>query len=449
MLNLGYQLSGQEHDPEHRLVLANESFLLRDFFHWALSSVLAVLVLWILYWMLPAIFTAETGGKALGLTIAALIGLGVPVVFLVFVGKGLSRTLRVEVDPDGITVTRSGFFPVWNRRDRYDVVQCTGVEFEAEMQQGASSGTCHLTVGHNEPDGEQRFFDLDFQMQVTDSEELRNVMFAWGRILRLGEFDLIRDDHRGLELEMFPVGYGESRLPFVDEHFTLRKRERSPKSGASTESGDVESGTTADSKDVEVESFSPGEFQPPLYVYRNTEIHWDPGTKVRLHVKGIPVQWIVLFAVIIGGIFGGIAYFAMGRPAGRELLYLVGASSMVALISGAYLYFYYPERKSLVDWRDNRIRVSEDGDEVEYAIDDVEKVELIGRDRQKSTTKGESYRHRMEYACEVRLRTRDKEKVTFAICRYFDDKEQPYQVMAPMANELARALGVPWKWLDY
>jgi len=83
-----------------------------------------------------------------------------------------------------------------------------------------------------------------------------------------------------------------------------------------------------------------------------------------------------------------------------------------------------------------------------FGFADIKELVLRGHIREGVREESAATRRIRHYWCELVAVTGRGERV-IATSRSFDEQEPSYEMMVPMASELAAAIPVPWRWEDF
>ncbi len=186
--------------------------------------------------------------------------------------------------------------------------------------------------------------------------------------------------------------------------------------------------------------FDPEQFRFDWETARKREFEWDPGRRVRIHRPPAPARdlalvWLVVF-VPFGLVFGFMAAVTAGAT--RIPIALLAALGAGIVISSIFAYLHR-ENEVLFDWERGLARFRLGRRERTYPLRAIRRITLNQR-RGKHTGGGAT--SVTTYACEVVAET-DEGKELVARSEFESSPVIPQRRTAPMAIELAEALGLP------
>jgi hypothetical protein len=175
---------------------------------------------------------------------------------------------------------------------------------------------------------------------------------------------------------------------------------------------------------------------------------WQPGVRVRIlspAVTGLTSDRILFPMLAL--MFGlPISILLLSR------ISLLGVPFFLLTICGAAALFlkFELEREVSIDWSTKQLNFRSKnllGNKIQcYSFQQVERVILEGFSMYMANKTTPSYTF---YWCRLNVEIAGRELKLLELLRFIDDRDRPYQLLMPMAVELAKALGVEWQWKDY
>jgi hypothetical protein len=198
-------------------------------------------------------------------------------------------------------------------------------------------------------------------------------------------------------------------------------------------------------------AFDPDAFKFEWEKVSGREFEWDPGRYIRIFRPPLSKKDLLVGVAIASALFGIVAGIITALAAGPQwvpvaLLGALGAGLVVGLIC-AYL---YREKEVVLDWRSGlasfreaRVPFLRSPRHHTFPLNDIERV-LLEERRQKWSSGGGSHHSTSQtrYGYEVLIETAaGRHRV--ALSDFHPSRVLPCRRTAPMAVELAAALGLP------
>jgi len=194
-----------------------------------------------------------------------------------------------------------------------------------------------------------------------------------------------------------------------------------------------------------------GPFDPATFRAHDetpVQIRWQPGSVVQLDFgTGSIVEKIP--PIIVTGIVTavGVSWFRGLQEAKGRWLWAVLAGVAAILLRTVIEKSRLAPRQVRFDWSTRSASFTQSGAGPSVPFERVGELVLIGHLLQLGGTKAspDSTTH---YWCEL-VASEGTNRHVVAVGKYFDDSDAAYQMVAPMAAELATALSVPWRFEDF
>jgi len=194
--------------------------------------------------------------------------------------------------------------------------------------------------------------------------------------------------------------------------------------------------------------FAPGKFeasdQTPV------KVEWQPGSVVRLEFGAGSVGAQRVLSIILTGVVTGIgALFVAGWMEARwSWLWAILAGAAVIAGRTAIEKSQLQPRGVRFDWSTRSVTLTGARLYEPFGFADIKELVLRGHIREGVREESAATRRIRHYWCELVAVTGRGERV-IATSRSFDEQEPSYEMMVPMASELAAAIPVPWRWEDF
>jgi len=194
--------------------------------------------------------------------------------------------------------------------------------------------------------------------------------------------------------------------------------------------------------------FAPGKFeasdQTPV------KVEWQPGSVVRLEFGAGSVGAQRVLSIILTGVVTGIgALFVAGWMEARwSWLWAILAGAAVIAGRTAIEKSQLQPRGVRFDWSTGSLTLTGAGLYETIRFAEIKELVLRGHIREGVREESAATRRIRHHWCELVAVARHREHV-IATSRSFDEQEPSYEMMAPMASELAAAIPVPWRWEDF
>lgn len=176
------------------------------------------------------------------------------------------------------------------------------------------------------------------------------------------------------------------------------------------------------------------------------ELDWAPGQWVRIYRPAPSKGNLAVVGIVTAGAFGLVGGVMTGLAAGTAWVPL---ALLIALVIGvittliaAYL---YREKEVTFNWRTNEARFRLGGRKWSISFSAIRRI--VVRQRTRKRTGGGSTSTTL-HGCEVMVDTNEGNE-QIALSEYERSLDIAYQRTAPLAKELAEALGVPWERAQY
>ena len=194
-----------------------------------------------------------------------------------------------------------------------------------------------------------------------------------------------------------------------------------------------------------------GPFDPATFHAHDetpVQIRWQPGTIVQLDfgtgsiVEKVP-PIIVTGIVTAAGVFW---FLGLQEVEGRWLWALLTGAAAILVRTVIEKSLLAP-RQVRLDWSTHSASFTQSGAGPSVPFDKIKELVLAGHLLQLGGTKA-SPGSTTHYWCEL-VASEGTSRHVIAVGKYFEDPDTAYQMVAPMAAELATALSVPWRFEDF
>ena len=193
--------------------------------------------------------------------------------------------------------------------------------------------------------------------------------------------------------------------------------------------------------------FVPGRFEAPDQT--PIKVEWQPGSVVRLEFGAGSVAEKVPAIIMTGVVTGIAALFVAGWMEARWgwlwviLAGAAGIAGRTAIEKGRR-----QPRGVRFDWSAASLILTGPGLYEPIRFAEIKELVLRGHIREGVREESSSVRIRY-YWCELVAVTTGRGERVIAASRSFHEREPSYEMMVPMASELAAAIPVPWRWEDF
>ncbi len=193
-----------------------------------------------------------------------------------------------------------------------------------------------------------------------------------------------------------------------------------------------------------------GRFEPATFKAANeapVQLDWQPGTLVRLEFGAGSIVEKIPPIIVTGVVTAVAALVAMGwlkLGGGWLWVFLAGVAGLVVR-TGIEKSQLQP-RQVRFDWSTRSANFSSSGPGTTVPFDRVKELVLRGHVVRLRGDDGDRVGH---YWCELIAAAEYGGEHAVAVGRWFHESDPAYQMMAPMAAELAAGLSVPWRWEDF
>lgn len=306
---------------------------------------------------------------------------------------------------------------------------------------------------------------------VTRRTEAMELLFRIARITDHPKYLVLRSDPRELRLSLLPKP--GSRTAPEDDDWEDEEVDEDEDSDESNDETDESSGR-ADRTELKVfevpRELDAGAYRgqgaprafvepqqkiPPLDLDALSAgepsklIEWDPPRRLHTTRDAMPRSALVVVAVvffiaaaIVGAWpFHGLAsMFVRIEPSRWQTASFLG---MVGAMLGTFLVWAFNRQRDVViDPAAGTIDCRQGEMHREYSCDEVCEVALVGQRRPGSESSA-------EYRCTIELGVGQDGEWVFDSGEWQKSSETPYRILLPLSIEVARMLGVPWRWQDY
>jgi hypothetical protein len=296
--------------------------------------------------------------------------------------------------------------------------------------------TVELTLQLRETSGAVRERRLRLQVQGVDScEKVADLAYRLGAVLGFSHQRVVRSDPRRIEIEM-----ARDAAPELDAMPPLPER-------ADYARGRV--APAASRAAAELRMRAPNAAHFPTKQLR--VVRWAPGDEVRVD-KPLEGAAMGCLPVAILGLAAGPVFWYLSRQTIGTLI----ISALGLLFGGLALVLVatsLPRRVRLA-WADRELVVSGLLTRRRIPFDSLAALELrCVRLWNERGSRGQSA-HRMYY-CTLQAQVRGsnttdtKAVELMSTLQFEDDPEAPYDATLPLTRQLADALGIPWRVIDY
>jgi hypothetical protein len=433
------------HDvPGSRLTLAGEPKPI----HPLLIIIVAAFVL--PFFAMPFLFTlAALQGFSNGFGgVPALIGVGIALLFSIGILKGLinmkrnfRRVSRIDANlaAGEIRIGMSAVVGSSKREDVLSLARLRSATLRRIAVETGKKGKVHLEL-RTRREGEDGALDtrvLDFEVEELDrNDEVADLALRLGAAAGLAFHKVVRNDHREVEVELAK----EPQSGFAQTPWDL---------GVANYASDVVApaarGAVAEER---VAAFDPAQFKSEHRV-----LTWTPGTLVSLR-KPFSYGSLGCLPFTLLLLAGPVVFFTVPIPELLPKLVVTFMATIFGLIFGGAavaMLVDAPARRTEIDWRSRVITLKSFRKTVEIPFETVRAIELkavhhISKGKNSTTH---------YYYCEIRALLRgaapgvDSSQELVKTERFREQPDEPYRMALPLATELAKALGVERRFVDY
>jgi hypothetical protein len=191
--------------------------------------------------------------------------------------------------------------------------------------------------------------------------------------------------------------------------------------------------------------FVPGKFEAPDQT--PIKVEWQPGSVVRLEFGAGSVVETVPAIIMTGVVTGIAALFVAGSMGGGWLWVILAGAAAIAARTAIEKGQRQP-RGVRFDWSAASLILTGPGLHEPIRFAEIKELVLRGHIREGVREESSSSRIRY-YSCELVAVTTGRGERVIATSRSFHEREPSYEMMVPMASELAAAIPVPWRWEEF
>lgn len=178
------------------------------------------------------------------------------------------------------------------------------------------------------------------------------------------------------------------------------------------------------------------------------EIRWQPGTVVQLDFGTGSIVEKIPPIIVTGIVSAGGMFWLLGlQEAKGRWLWALLAGVAAILVRTAVEKGRLAPRQVRFDWSTRSASFTQSGLGATVPFEKVEELVLIGQLLHLGGTKA-SPSSTTEYWCEL-VASDGASRHVIAVGEDFRDRDSAYQMVAPLAAELATALSVPWRFEDF
>ena len=392
-----------------------------------------------------AAYQGASGGfggvpTVIGGVIALLFSIGI-LKGLINMKRNFRRPSRIDANLSAgeIRIGMSAVVGSSTRDDVLSLARLRSATLRRIAVEAGKKGKLHLEL-RTRREGEDGALDtrgLDFEVEELDrNDEVADLALRLGAAAGLAFHRVVRNDHREVEVELAK----EPQPGFAQTPWDL---------GVANYASDVVApaarGAVAEEK---VAAFEPAQFKSGHRLDT-----WTPGTFVRFRK---PFSFASLgclpFTLLV--LAGPVVFFTVQIPELLPKLVVTFMATIFGLIFGGVALAILadaPTRTTEIDWRTRAITLKSFRKTVEIPFETLRAIELKAVH---TISKGKNSTTHY-YSCEIRALLRgaaagvDSSQELVKTERFMEKPDEPYRMALPLATELAKALGVERRFVDY
>ncbi len=377
--------------------------------------------------------------KPIGFGIAAFFGL-VVVVAAAKARRGFQRASRIDASLSAgeLRIAMTGMLSGKVREDVVPLARLRSANLKRTAVNAKSIGDLVLEL-RTRREGEEEARDkrnVQFEVEKLDrNDEVADLAMRLGAAAGLPFYRVVRNDRRDIEVELTK----EPQPGFAQIPLGL---------GAADYATDV----VAESARRAVAEEAIAAFDPATFKSEHRVSAWEPGTRVLLRKPFSFLMFIALpFTLLVFG--GPLAFFKIQAPDLPTRIIASGFLGFFGLILGLIAIFVVTDsfpRSTEIDWSSRVIRLKMLRKTVEIPFEQLRAIELKAIH---TVSKGKSTTHRYRCAINALLKGSgagvDSTQLLVETESLIDRPDEPYRMALPLAADLAKALGVERRFIDY
>lgn len=326
---------------------------------------------------------------------------------------------------------------IWgSRRVQARFHDLTRVELQVPAEQPGRNLPLTCRVGWRDAQGADREAAVPVQVAGLDRRgEAVALAIRIAGALGWPAYRVERSDHLRLELHLLrDARTAADALPIPSDGHALEP------------AGDDPKGLGELVPEARLPAFDPSAFPGPAQVRE-----WQPGSRVRLVEPPAPrrsVAAVVGFLAVVSSVpIIALVVFGELIPMGH-LLWIPAVQTPVfaGLVGWAVLRRARREREVVLDWAQGELRVSQSGRQAVHPLHEIDGLRARLRSATERSTAGGRTTTTTVYWAEVAAVVQGREVPLAETSRDRSGPDAGYLAAAPLARELADALGVPWDW---